>query len=83
MVGRAFQGLHDERAEWMKHGECHGTDTDLFYVPRGQFPWEALAMCSRCTVRQTCLDYAVTNNIEIGVWGGLVPTQRRRLRVKR
>lgn len=83
MVGRVFEGLHDERAEWMRHGACAGTDVDVFFIAPGEYPWAAIAMCSTCTVRQRCLDYAVVNNIEEGIWGGCTPRARRRLRVKR
>ena len=32
-----------------------------------------------CPVRQPCLDYAVTNRIVHGVWGGLTERERRAL----
>ena len=32
---------------------------------------EALRICGQCPVREACLDYALKNQIQHGVWGGL------------
>ena len=34
----------------------------------------------QCPVRQPCLDYAITNRITHGIWGGLTERERRALR---
>jgi hypothetical protein len=39
----------------------------------------AARVCDACPVRSPCLDYAVTHQIDDGVWGGLVPFQLRKL----
>ncbi len=31
----------------------------------------AKAICSRCVVREECLDYALTGNERYGIWGGM------------
>jgi Transcription factor WhiB len=36
-----------------------------------------------CPVRQPCLDYAISNRIAYGVWGGLAERERRALRSRR
>jgi predicted unusual protein kinase regulating ubiquinone biosynthesis (AarF/ABC1/UbiB family) len=33
-----------------------------------------------CPVRQPCLDYAISNRITNGIWGGLTERERRTLR---
>ena len=33
-------------------------------------------VCAACPVRTDCLDYAIANGEELGVWGGLTPDQR-------
>jgi WhiB family redox-sensing transcriptional regulator len=38
---------------------------------------EAIRVCERCPVRQQCLEYAVDNDMDLGVWGGLTERQRR------
>jgi hypothetical protein len=36
-------------------------------------------VCAACPVRQPCLDYAITNRISDGIWGGLTERERRAL----
>jgi hypothetical protein len=40
----------------------------------------ARQVCAACPVRQPCLDYAITNRITHGIWGGLTERERRALR---
>jgi WhiB family redox-sensing transcriptional regulator len=39
----------------------------------------ARRFCADCPVRTRCLEYALTNRIEYGVWGGTSETQRHRM----
>lgn len=45
---------------------------------------QALAICATCPVRQECLRYALANDEHrcFGLWGGLGPKQRSRLRAE-
>lgn len=38
---------------------------------------DALAVCAECTVREECLDFALRNREESGVWGGVDEEGRR------
>lgn len=38
---------------------------------------DAVAVCATCPVVQQCQQYAIANEEEFGVWGGLTPEQRR------
>jgi WhiB family redox-sensing transcriptional regulator len=40
---------------------------------------DAAAACRMCPAREACLAYAVAANERAGVWGGLLPAERRRL----
>lgn len=62
----------------MRLGLCHDMDGDVFF-DAGRVD-EALAICARCPVRETCLEYAIENKVEDGVWGGvdMAPLQRQR-----
>lgn len=40
----------------------------------------AKAICQRCTVRLECLQEALDNKIDHGIWGGLSVKERRKLR---
>lgn len=41
---------------------------------------EAVCACWRCPAREACLDFALAANEREGVWGGLLPDQRREMR---
>jgi hypothetical protein len=45
-------------------------------------PGPARQVCARCPVRQPCLEYALSNRIASGVWGGLTERERRPLQTR-
>jgi WhiB family redox-sensing transcriptional regulator len=64
---------------WMSQARCARPDVShiSFYEdrrPEGAEP--AKAICSRCVVREECLDYALTGNERYGIWGGMTPGER-------
>ena len=59
---------------------CRGTDLEVFFPGRGESAGPARQVCAACQVRQPCLDYAITNRITHGIWGGLTERERRALR---
>jgi WhiB family redox-sensing transcriptional regulator len=78
---------------WRLQAACRGVDPELFYpvgdvgrpvLDDGVTPIEretikAKAVCARCDVRQECLDYAILNGEEYGVWGGLTYPERKKV----
>jgi WhiB family transcriptional regulator, redox-sensing transcriptional regulator len=66
-------------ARWRQQAACHGTDLDLLYPERGESAGPARQVCARCPVRQPCLEYALSNRITYGIWGGLTERERRPL----
>lgn len=62
---------------WVDFARCRGMDPERFFGRNLSEAREAIQTCERCHVRQDCLEYAVSQNIEIGVWGGLTERQRR------
>jgi hypothetical protein len=52
----------------------------LFFPGRGESAEPARQVCGACPVRQPCLDYAISNAITHGIWGGLIERERRALR---
>jgi WhiB family redox-sensing transcriptional regulator len=66
-------------ARWRLQAACHGTDLNLFYPERGETAGPARQVCARCPVRQPCLEYALSNRITHGIWGGLTERERRPL----
>jgi WhiB family transcriptional regulator, redox-sensing transcriptional regulator len=67
-------------ARWRELAACRGTDLNLFFPVRGESAEPARQVCAACPVRQPCLDYAVSNAITDGIWGGLTERERRALR---
>src|SRR6185312_15641597 len=66
-------------ARWRQQAACCGTDLDVFFPERGQTAEPARQVCARCPVRQACLEYALSNRITYGIWGGLTERERRPL----
>lgn len=63
---------------WVDQAACRDYDTEQWFPNKGTRPVLALDVCNNlCPVRQQCLDYAVTNKIREGVWGGRTDRQRR------
>ena len=67
-------------ARWRELAACRGADLNLFFPARGGSAEPARQVCAACPVRQPCLDYAVSNAITDGIWGGLTERERRALR---
>ena len=67
-------------ARWRELAACRGTDLNLFFPSRGETADPAREICAVCPVRQACLDYALSNAIIHGIWGGLSERERRDLR---
>jgi WhiB family redox-sensing transcriptional regulator len=67
-------------ARWRELAACRGVGLDLFFPERGESAEPARQVCAACPVRQPCLDYAITNRISHGIWGGLTERERRALR---
>ena len=65
------------RLDWRDEAACAEHDGALWFPERGGFTAEAKRICTGCPVREECLEYAETNIIKFGVWGGLSERQRR------
>jgi WhiB family redox-sensing transcriptional regulator len=61
---------------WLSKARCRSTDPDEFFV-RGAAQRKAAVICRHCPVVAECLAYALGNQMEFGVWGGLTERQRR------
>ena len=80
-VGISCRVLDNEPdMSWQDRANCLGVDPDLFFPARGASTREAKKVCQGCVVRQACLEYALDNNENFGIWGGLGERGRRRLR---
>ncbi len=56
-------------------GACYGSgDTSSFFTNESEAVRVAQLICGTCPVdaRAACLEYALTTNMEYGVWGGIL-----------
>jgi WhiB family transcriptional regulator, redox-sensing transcriptional regulator len=67
---------------WRYRAACRGADLEVFFPGRGESADPAQRICAQCPVRQPCLDYAISNGIVDGIWGGLAERDRRALRTR-
>lgn len=70
--------------DWRESAACRDEDPELFFPvsemgPGARQVAEAKAVCARCPARQDCLDYAVDNALDHGVFGGMTDRERRQL----
>ena len=65
---------------WYEQAACQGRGWQEFFDEPD--PTVAQRTCARCPVRMPCLRFAITQNIDNGIWGGLTPEQRRRTRTR-
>lgn len=79
----ATRGSSDE--DWRRRAACLEEDPELFFPigdmnrgPARLQAEEAKAVCRRCEVVATCLDWALTTGQE-GVWGATTDDERRAL----
>lgn len=64
---------------WMAQGNCANEPPDRFFPSDGVGVEKAKKVCLDCPVTEPCLEYALRNRIEHGVWGGCSERQRRRI----
>ncbi|WP_419918371.1 WhiB family transcriptional regulator [Candidatus Poriferisocius sp.] len=64
---------------WMAYGKCAGKSTRDFFPSTGLGVEKARKVCQECLVQEACLNYALSNRIRYGVWGGRSERERRRL----
>jgi len=79
--------LHFQREPWIAEAACAGLSgpvaSDLFFPSRGEPTAGARVVCGGCPVREECLDYALRNGIQYGIWGGTSERERRSMRRER
>ena len=69
--------------EWMAEGKCRDFPAGTFFPQDGVGVIRAAKICATCPVKAQCLEYALDNHIEHGVWGGSSERERRRLQRSR
>lgn len=69
----------DNPTPWMNDGNCKDQPPSTFFPSDGVGVEVAKRICATCPVAAECLNYALDNRIDHGVWGGTSERQRRRM----
>ncbi|GAB3435361.1 WhiB family transcriptional regulator [Actinophytocola sediminis] len=73
--------IHDD---WRQDAACRDEDPELFFPiseagPGARQTAAAKAVCAHCPVRTACLEYAMDNALDAGIFGGTTESERREL----
>lgn len=58
---------------------CTPADSVLFFSELASKVAKAKAICASCPVASKCLDFALSEDVEFGIFGGLTPSERKEL----
>ena len=64
---------------WMVLGSCRQQRPAVFFPSDGVGVDVARRVCATCSVKEPCLEYALAERIDHGVWGGASERERRRI----
>lgn len=73
-------------AHILDQAQCANTDPEAFWPTRETPPHEiqyARRICHTCPVITECLEWAIANNEEAGIWGGTTGKKRRKIMANR
>lgn len=65
--------------DWMAKGKCRDVAPATFFPSDGVGVEVARRICATCPIQSPCLEYALRNKIDHGVWGGTSERERRRI----
>jgi WhiB family redox-sensing transcriptional regulator len=67
---------------WHQRALCAEIDPELWFPDKGDSKSSATAkhLCQLCPVKAECLEEALTEGRDFGVWGGTTERERRALR---
>lgn len=69
--------------DWMAHGLCRELPPTTFFPNDGVGVDQARRICNTCPVQEPCLEYALGERVDHGVWGGASERERRRILKRR
>ena len=73
----------DSMTAWMAEGNCRLYPPATFFPSDGVGVDRARKICRDCPVQERCLEYALEERIDHGVWGGCSERERRRILKRR
>lgn len=78
--------------QWKVDAACQGMDPEIFFPGNGRPGMtpeassqarSARQVCLSCPVQAQCLEWALTNHVAFGIWGGLGERSRKIARRER
>lgn len=75
--------MDEAEQTWMAEGMCRHYPPAAFFPSDGVGVDAARKICAECPVRVDCLEYALAQRIDHGVWGGCSERERRRILKRR
>lgn len=75
--------MDEVELQWMRNGNCRNYPPAAFFPSDGVGVDAARRICASCPVKERCLEYALANRIDHGVWGGTSERERRRILKRR
>jgi WhiB family transcriptional regulator, redox-sensing transcriptional regulator len=79
----SHETTEDTATAWMSGGNCRNYPPAVFFPSDGVGVDRARKICTDCPVLDQCLEYALEERIEHGVWGGCSERERRRILKRR
>ena len=73
----------DADTSWMSEGNCRNFPPAMFFPSDGVGVDRARRICATCPVSLQCLEHALAEHIDHGVWGGCSERERRRIAKRR
>jgi WhiB family redox-sensing transcriptional regulator len=73
----------DPTTVWMRDGNCRDYPPAVFFPSDGAGVEIARKICETCRVQARCLEYALEQRVDHGVWGGCSERERRRIAKRR
>lgn len=64
--------------EWRTKAACKGVDPNEFFTTEEKRVRVMKQLCDSCPVKSECLQFALTNDIAWGIYGGMTPKERNR-----
>lgn len=68
---------------WRDEALCAEIGPEPFFLDKGGSGTTARKICSRCPVREPCLEEALAHGDEHGIWGGTGREERRKILIAR
>lgn len=69
----------DHPLAWQNDALCAEVDPELFFPEKGGSNRDGKKICNVCEVKEECLQYALQNDQEHGIWGGTSKNERKRM----